>query len=243
MYQGGSNSMINRMHAGRNTPSAPVTTKLYMEIPINSDVFELPLLAYSAFRDMLKDNRQYDTLVTQIYSCGLESNYKSLDAIMKDVLTAEPSLHLCRVRVPGSSNVYYSTYGTVFDSKLKPLMMLSWVFERKTDGNGKVKYHYRKPLLRLNPQACLLKEDALQRFISGKMLTSSLESYIHTPYYNGMGEYLEQAYSFIVRSGFHIRIEIDECPFVIRGVDIPSISLTNEALLQMAADHIDEILQ
>lgn len=243
IYQGGSHSMINRMHTGRHVPSVPITTKLYMEIPIGSDVFELPLLAYSAFRDMLSHNRHCDTLVAQIYSCGLESSYKSLDSIMKDVLTAKPSLHLCKVRVPGSSNVYYSTYGTVFDSRLKPLMMLSWVFERKPDGNGRMKYHYKKPLLRLNPQTCLLKEDALQRFMAGRMMTSSLESYVTLPYFASMDEYLEQTHSYINRRSFQARIEIDECPFVIRGVDIPSISLTNEALLQMAADHINEILQ
>ena len=243
IYQGGSHSMINRMNTGSHVPSAPTTAKLYMEIPIGSDVFELPLLAYSAFRDMLSHNRHCDTLVAQIYSCGLESSYKSLDAIMKDVLTAKPSLHLCKVRVPGSPTVYYSTYGTVFDSRLKPLMMLSWVFERKADDNGKVKYHYKKPLLRLNPQTCLLKEDALQRFMAGRMLTGSLESYVTIPYFVNMNEFLEQTRSYTDRRNFHVRIEIDECPFVIRGVDIPSISLTNEALLQMAADHIDEILQ
>jgi hypothetical protein len=40
-----------------------------------------------------------------------------------------------------------------------------------------------------------------------------------------------------------VKIEIDECPFVIRGTDVPSISVTNEDLLQLAADHIDEIIQ
>jgi lipopolysaccharide/colanic/teichoic acid biosynthesis glycosyltransferase len=52
---------------------------------------------------------------------------------------------------------------------------------------------------------------------------------------------------FIEQSGYlsfnHVKIEIDECPFVIRGTEVPSISVTNEGLLQLAAEHIDEILQ
>jgi hypothetical protein len=71
-------------------------------------------------------------------------------------------------------------------------------------------------------------------------MTTALDTRVYTPSTYGCRDFIEQ-------SGYlsfnHVKIEIDECPFVIRGTEVPSISVTNEGLLQLAAEHIDEILQ
>lgn len=242
IFQGSnSHSVIDRWRS-RET-SAPITPKMYIEIPIDADSFELPLLAFEAFRNTLKSPIEYSTLVAQIYSCGKTSSYKSLDAVMRDVLSTKFSRHLCKVEIPSSTNIYYATFGAVFDSNLKPLMMLSWLMEKKQDGDGRIKYHYKRPLLRLNPYPCTSKEDALQRWLCGKMLTTSLETSINTPYYYGLDDYLEQSRAYSNRGWYSVKVEIDACPFTIRGCDVPSVSVTNEGLLQLAADHILEIMQ
>jgi hypothetical protein len=70
-------------------------------------------------------------------------------------------------------------------------------------------------------------------------MTTVLGATVYTPSTYGFGNFIESScFSFE-----HVKIEIDECPFVIRSTDVPSISVTNEDLLQLAADHIDEILQ
>jgi hypothetical protein len=235
-----SNSQIRRQYFNRNTSNTPITVKKYMEIPINSDVFELPLFAFEDFKKMHQNKKIGDVIVASLYSCGQTSNYKSLDSIMKDVLSTYFDKHLCKVQVANSPNTYYTTFGAVFDENFTPLMMLSWIMERRINEEGVIKYRYKKPLLRLNPYPCLNKEDALQKFICGRWMTTALGTRVYTPsaYY---------CRDFIEQSGYlsfnHVKIEIDECPFVIRGTEVPSISVTNEGLLQLAAEHIDEILQ
>lgn len=234
-----SNSQIRRQYYNRNTSNIPITVKKYMEIPIDSDVFELPLFAFEDFKKMHQDKKIGDVIVASLYSCGQTSDYKSLDSIMKDTLSTYFNRHLCKVQIPNSPNVYYATFGAVFDENFTPLMMLSWIMERRVHEEGVIKYQYKKPLLRLNPYPCLNKEDALQKFICGRWMTTALGTRVGTPFIYNCQDFIETGYF----SFEHVKIEIDECPFVIRGTDVPSISVTNENLLQLAADHIDEILQ
>lgn len=232
-------SQIRRQYYGRHAYDNPTTVKKYMEIPIGSDVFELPLLAFEDFKSMHMNGKESDMIVASLYSCGQTSNYKSLDNIMKDVLSTHFNKHLCKVQISNSPNTYYATFGAVFDENFTPLMMLSWIMERKANAEGVVKYHYKNPLLRLNPYPCLNKEDALQKFICGRMMTTTLGTIVYIPSPYGCRDFIE---SDAYLSFNHVKIEIDECPFVIRGTDTPSISVTNEGLLQLAADHIDEIV-
>ena len=233
------NSQIRMQYYNRNNSDTPITVKKYMEIPIGSDVFELPLFAFEDFKKMHQNKKMGDVMVASLYSCGQTSEYKSLDSIMKDVLSTYFDRHLCRVQISNSPNTYYATFGAVFDENLTPLMMLSWIMERGVSEEGVTKYRYKKPLLRLNPYPCLNKEDALQKFICGRWMTTTLGTRVYTPDRYGCRNFIEPGcYSFE-----HVKIEIDECPFVIKSTDVPSISVTNENLLQLAADHIDEILQ
>ena len=231
------NSTIRRQYRREVNP---ITSEKYMEIPISSDVFELPLFAFEDFKKMHQNNKIGDVIVASLYSCGQTSNYKSLDSIMKDTLSTYFNKHLCRIQIPNSPNVYYATFGAVFDENFTPLMMLSWIMEKRVHEEGVIKYQYKKPLLRLNPYPCLNKEDSLQKFICGRWMTTALGTRVYTPSAYDCRDFIEQ-------SGYlsfnHVKIEIDECPFVIKGTDVPSISVTNEDLLQLAAEHIDEILQ
>jgi hypothetical protein len=229
----------------RRALTSSITARKYMEIPINTDdfEFELPLLAFDDFIKMHQNRKEGDVLVASLYSCGLSSTYKSLDSIMKDVLSTSFDKHLCTIQITGSPNIYYATFGAVFDENFTPLMMLSWVMEKRTNSEGIIKYHYKRPLLRLNPHPCINKGDALQRFLASRMLTTTLSTTAYIPYFYNCDGFIEQHRVFSIRDGYHIKVEIDECPFTIKGIDTPSISITNEDLLQLAADHIDEVLQ
>lgn len=224
----------------RNSNTSAYIRRKYLEIPIDSNVFELPVLALDAFVDMLGSNKESDVLVAQLYSSGSESEYKSLDAIIKDTLSTPISRHLCKINVQNSTNVYYGTFGAVFNADMEPLMMLSWIMERRTGSDGKVMYRYKRPLLRLHPDPCVIKEDALQNLLAGRLLSKTLQVSVGIPWFRQIVGFIDQSRSFY---GNSVRIEIDKSPFVIKETDTPSISLTNEALLQMAAEHMDEIMQ
>lgn len=243
IFQGGHRNSRIEMSYGRTLETTPVTSKKYMEIPISGDVIELPLLAFDAFRDIKKRSINSDVLVAQLYSCGTTSDYKSLDAIMRDTMSTNFNRHLMQVQIAGCPSTYYATYGAVFNDDLKPLMMLSWIMEKKADGDGRLKYHYKRPLLRINPGVCVSKEDNVQRFIANKVLLNSLNYPIATPYFFNCDAFIDQTRDYSSRSTWAVKVEIDECPFYIKTIDTPSISVTNEGLLQLAADHIEEILQ
>lgn len=224
----------------RRRGNVPVTSRKYMEIPINSDVLEIPLFVLKDFIDIVQGDKDKDVIVAILYSYGQTSSYKSLDSVMKDVLSApfRQDKRLFKVLVPGSSNIYYATFGAIFDEHFTPLMMMSWELERRVEEEGTNKYYFKKPLLRINPHPCVDKEDALQRFICGRMMATALSSTVYTPY-----QYRDNHFISPNSSSFdYVKVEIDKCPFIIKGTDAPSISVTNKDLLQVAADHIEELL-
>lgn len=225
-------------HHFPNVEAAHVTPTKYMDIPISGDTFELPVFAFPRFVDAVANYS--DILVAQLYSCGQKSYYKSLDTIMKEVLLTDfyYNTPLIKVEVAESSNIYYATLGAVFNADLQPLMMMSWIIGRRQNDAGNTEYYYIKPLLRLSPGPYIAKEDALQRFIGNKLLTKALEAHICVPNGRGYRGILEQSDTY---SSDKVRIVIDDIPFTARSTDVPSISVTNESLLQLAADHIDEI--
>lgn len=211
-----------------------ITSIKYMEIPVDSDVFEVPLFAFHKFCNMLDKGINANTIVAALYSCGAESSYKSIEAIMRNVLYATFDSHLSKIQIDGTSNIYYATMGAVFDKDLNPLMVMSWQMERQND--EREPYSFKRPILHITPISFVRKEDPVQRFLVGKMLTTALDMDIPEPYL-----FTDRLHFKTNESSFKIKVEIDDCPFNIKGVDVPSISVTNENLLQLAAEHIDEI--
>jgi len=213
----------------------PATCKKYMEIPVNKDSFELPTFCLLNFAKIVVAKQEKDMLVAQMFSNGYKSRYKSLDSIMRELLPCSYQDHLYDVQMSESSSIYHVTHGAVFDASFKPLMMMSWQMKKRVGENDDISFHFKKPLFRLDPDLYVNKEDAIQRFLSGKMLTTVLNTTIS--HLNMFIPY------FHFEDTYRIKVEIDKCPFVVRGVDVPSISVTNKGLLQLAADHIDEVLQ
>ena len=105
-----SNSTITMQSYGRSNYPAPTTARKYMEIPICADVFELPLLAFKDFVEMHRQRKDSNMIVAQLYSCGQTSTYKSMDSIMKDVLSTYFDRHLSKIEIAGTNNIYYATF-------------------------------------------------------------------------------------------------------------------------------------
>ena len=230
----------DRCHGGNyyGRQRAIATSKKYMEIPITSDTFELPILTLPAFKEMLDEKLDRELLVVQLYSYNNTSQYRSMDAIMKDVLSTEFGERLIKIEVPGSTNYYYGTIGAVFDKDFKPLMMMSWIMERERRDDNTIKYRYKKPLLRLNPVTLTSKEDALLKWLGGRLLSNTLNTIVAPPYFYSCFHFIRQSQYYP-----QPRVEIDVSPFTLRSVDTPSVSVTNESLLNIVEQHIEEILQ
>lgn len=230
-------STVKRFHYGHS--NSLCTSIKYIEIPVSGDSFEVPLFALDGFHRMVCAGDNCDTLVAPIYSCGYTSSYKSLEAVMKDALSTPLGNALIKVSVSGSPNPYYVTFGTVFDHELNPQMMLSWIIERTVNAEGNNIYGCKRALLRLDPWICRDKGNTMERFLANKLLSTVLNTYIELPY-QFQQTFYQSRRTVDVNTP---KVEIDICPFHIKEPEVPSISVTNEKLLQLAAEHVEEILQ
>ena len=96
-----------------------------------------------------------------------------------------------------------------------------------------------RPILRVNPYTFLYKSDSMEKFIVNKMINTCLEDKIYLPSSYDLSE------KFKVKSDEKaaVKVIIDNCPFLVHQTDSPSISTTNEKLLQLVIDHLDELIQ
>jgi hypothetical protein len=218
--------------------------KKYLEIPINEDVFEMPVFALEAFVNLTEDNRDLsiNAVTAMLYTLHKEPRYKSLNRYMRDIILehfANSRLVECEVKQGTENILYYATHGAVFDSHFKPMMMCSWLIEKVRLSDTTRKYRFIKPILRINPDCYISQADPMQRWIAKKAAVVGLSVHLSRPFNYDLTSEFETS----VPSGTtDLTVEICKCPFKIKTADTPSISTTNEALLQIAIDHIEEVV-
>lgn len=213
----------------------------YMIIPIGDGTFEVPIFAFEEFCQAVLDpearEHPSDALVVQLNYKESQSRYTSLNAVMGDVLNERfYDSRLCKITITKLATTYYGTYGALFNEEFKPIMMCSWLMEKCINPDNHVEYRFIKPIVRVEPYCFMNKGDILERFICNKFVTTVLEGLYHIP--PSRRRYLGITSS----NNYHPKIEIDECPFTISGADSPSVSTTNRELLQLARNHINEII-
>ena len=219
-------------------------SKKYLEIPINEDVFEVPVFALEAFVNLTADNRDLSTsaVTAMLYTLNREPRYKSLDRYMRDIILEQftnSRLVECEVKQGTENILYYATHGAVFDRCFNPMMMCSWLIEKVRLNDTTRKYRFIEPILRINPDCYISQADPMQRWIAKKAAVVGLRMHLGRPFNYDLTTAFENASASDI---FDLTVEICKCPFKIKTADTPSISTTNEDLLQIAIDHIEEIV-
>lgn len=224
----------------------------YMDIPINQEVFEIPLLALDTFVNVIKNHTDDTTsfIAVSLNTVGREPRYKTVDRFMRDVLLeGYKGSRLIKLEVKQDSDtvLYYGTQGAVFDKEFNPIMICSYQIqrlERTVEVNAgepdRIEYQYKllRPILRVDPQVYLRKGNPLEKFIANKMVNGCLEDTFNLPPDHMLCR------NFIRNDEkLPVKVIIDTCPFRPHQADTPSISTTNQKLLQVAIDHIDELIQ
>lgn len=229
----------------------------YMEIPIEQRVIEVPLFAFGAFIDAIKQEDQDSppsAIIVSLDTIESKSYYKSVERFMRDVLIESYSnsrLVLLEVKQGNDTLIYYGTCGAIFDKDFNPLMICSYqmekiyTFETNAGEPDKldVKYKFLYPILRVKPDVFLYKTSPIERFIVNKMMTECLEHTFNLPYPHDLPSEKLVFPGCSLERMLPVKIEICDSPFLIHDADSPSISTTNQQLLQLAVDHIDELIQ
>ena len=217
----------------------------YLEIPIRTNVFEIPVLAIKDFLIMtLKGTDTVDALSIVLYNEDIKAVYTTPDRNMRDILIVlQENGHLVNIPVShnGNTSTYYGGHGMLLNEDFKLLVLMSWQIERildtAEDGTQSVKYQFIKPIIRIDP-TCFGGSDPMMKWCANKLFKTGLSEKVAFP-------------SAIVDSNFIMdnvqymspSIIIEESPFNIRIPDIPDALTTKEDIFQPVIDHIDELIQ
>ena len=210
---------------------------VYMEIPIKEDYFELPCFVLacnrpSPYYSVDLDSLDKDAIVVPLNTLGLKPWYTTIGAYMKDVLIGnikDQGLIKLTTEEGDILKTYYATYGAIFDDSFSPILLCSWKVSRQRTEEGKPYLKLEVPILRVASNCYLRKANQIERFIANKFVQTALEC--------------RNTACNMPLSLNNLRVEITDMPFNLRKVETPSISTSNEELLQIARDHINEILQ
>ena len=226
----------------------PIEKSSFMIVPISEDTFTVPVFALSSFMGSLTcDNmEEAKTLAISLYNLGYKAAYKSLDCNVRSTFKVSFShSRLIKLVSYSPSLTFYSTYGAIFDKDFQPIMMLQWQLEKipQDEGDWPFKYTFVKPILWIDPKVFVCKDTAVERYIINKILPTILDiNYIARPRIIS-----DKIRKFIYPSdrGYidTVKVEIDKCPYKFKETDVPSISTTNENLLKVALDNIEEVVQ
>ena len=218
----------------------------YMLIPVTGDNIEIPTMAmYSLYKvaDKITNKKPIDTIVINLENTGGFTTYKSVDACFRDAFRVSYQNDRLRklITVGNPEKTYYGTYGAIFDENFKPVVMLSWELKKiyRDNGQDSFKYKFIRPILRVAPEVFINKSNTVERFIINKLIPTTLS--------------LTRIYSPIYRSKIYdtnnddcnlkAKVLVEDCPFVIKETDVPSISTTNEELLDTVLNYIDEVIE
>lgn len=220
----------------------PQTTDKFFEIPIDGDVFEIPTFALKPLMDRANTSEEFPSIITaKLHTDNNTAGYKKAERNLVEVLRESfVQSKLSRVDAEcGEEKVpYYGTCGAIFNKDFKPIAMCSWVIEKFSDEFGVYRYRFLQPILRINPAAFVHSADSIERLIAKKLINYCLMAPKHPPYQWNRGDF------FVADvDDYPVKVVIEESPFNIRCIDKPSISTTNQQLLQIAIDHIDEVIQ
>lgn len=219
----------------------------YLEIPIKSDVFEIPVVALNTFISMTLADNNADAISVALFNYGRKARYTTPDRNMRDILIADwKTNHLVYMPVNSNDNVidYYASHGMLLDKDFRLLVVLSWQIRRiqETDERDDririIYYQIVKPILRIDP-ICFSGSDPMMKWCANKLFKT------------GLAERVWFAYSDSMRRTFKLEnvesmrpsIIIEESPFNIRTPDVPDVLTTREEILQPVIDHIDELIQ
>lgn len=215
----------------------------YMVIPVGGNATEVPAFALRDFMEYVIRKGSLDNMVVCLTDSGVITTYASMPSKIQDALSLPYSTigsfrteRMLKIITGSSPNdYYYGTQGMLLNHDFLPVMMMSWLLEKmeevkETPGT---KYKLVRPILRIAPEV-INKSDALRRYIVNKIMPTSLEGTVRSP--RMLGLRTEQPC-------MRVRVEIDQNPFLVRKTAVPSISTTNQELLDIALGNLDEIVQ
>lgn len=209
----------------------------YLTIDVSKDEVEMPLVAFHDFSDIARRSQAGgtnlpDEIVVALRAGKRKAAYKSIESQLREVLICDVrDDNLVAIKVEGCQEPYYGAKGLLFDPHFHPIFLCTWKME-KVECEGGKKLRQKKAMIYIDKDCFIRKGNAVERFISGKFPTTALGCFLPTERYRG----------FIpCNQDIGPEVIIGKIPFDFRPIVSPSINTTNEELIAVALNNIDEI--
>lgn len=208
---------------------------VFMSVPIDKEIFEVPAFAMSTFLNIQQNNRDFHqiaSLAIPLYTNYEVPCYKTVGRYMRDVLNS-PYYRGLVILKPNDKNtplLYYGTKGAIFDSNFNPIAMFTLQIKKEEES-----FTVTKPILRVNPLLYIYKETDIDKFIANKLIPACVSDL----YYLRNINYIRVEN----QEKMEISVIMEKMPFDIRRVPAPDASFEQHSLIELALNHLDEILQ
>lgn len=229
-------------HLSRNSYSYddPLNYTHIFEIPF-ADGIEVPFFIISLYNKFFF-NKLYDkgfkNIAIPLFRAYKFMRYRTLPANFKDCFSSAFSLYGLKM-LTNEPKGYYASPGIIFDSDYKALC----AFTVKThfyDKDGHLQLEYVDPLFRVAPEAFFNKNDNVCKFIRNSLIPYmlDLDTSVWVPNNTGNNSYTyDRNYCPIVCP----HVDIGSIGLNIFPVSEPSISVTNDTLLKVVSDNLEDI--
>lgn len=226
----------------RRRDGRPNLFKSFMIIPFDSDYFEVPMFLYPAFIRNISIKSYLQPIVVNLYK-EIELSYKTIDASLRNSFSSNYSF--IQLPTKGSEKPYFISLGTIFDTDFNPVMMISWQMRKVYSTNkseltttSEFDYQFVQPILRIDSNVIINKSNTVERYIVNKILPSVLS--LGEIYCPAIG-INDNIIPWDSQDRKPVKVIIDKMPFEIKHPQAPSVSTTNEELLKVALDNIDNL--
>lgn len=201
-----------------------------MEIPVDTDVVEIPCFLLSRFKLYAHSNHQSaDAIITQLSGCVQEPMCKTLNSELSYSIRAK-GITKFEISQQNQTVKYLITFGAVLEEDLNPIMMCSWVLRKIPDTEDNDCYEYLYPLLRIAPK-CLLHPNNLMERTIGKKIPSLLIGETIRP--NSWVTLIEEDLG-------PLRLEVADSPFKMTAITPAFPDVSNEDLLRCVYNYSDD---
>lgn len=214
----------------RHWPDPQESIVKNMEIPVGTDVIEVPCFLLPRFKLYAHSNNQSaNAIITQLSNCAHKPMYKTLNSVLSYSIRTR-IITKFEVSQQNQTVKYLITFGAILEEDLNPIMMCSWVLRKipNTEDNGCYEYLY--PLLRIAPKCLLYPNNLMERTI-GKKIPLLLIGKTIRP--NSWVTLIEEDLG-------PLRLEVADSPFKMTAITPAFPDVSNEDLLRCVYNYSDD---
>ena len=231
-----------------STPPDNFSTMRYLEIPFSRGMIEVPTFAFNSFlAAVVEDYSNLPAFLAAKLKVSTHQTYlRTVDSIAKSFMPLEfRTERLFMVQLREDSPIYYMSHGLILNADFKPIVMCSWLLEEVPNYEEiGAKYKFVRPIVRIAPSCFLEEPNTVSRFIANKLFKNAMGLEVSSPTMSQTCDVPWRQAISVIRDAYSrtkVTVEVGNIPFNTRYKDSPSISTTNDKIMEIARNCVSDI--